>query len=70
MGLFSTDCAYCGKSGASESCSQCGMNFHGQCAENRGDLMVKHESGGLLSSGTTHYKWACPNCGRRSQGST
>ncbi|WP_435114955.1 hypothetical protein [Halolamina sp. C58] len=69
MGLFSTDCAYCGDSGASENCSQCGMDFHAECAQQRGDLQIKEEGGGLLSSSTTHYRWACPNCGRRSNGS-
>jgi len=69
MGLFSTDCAYCGESGAKQNCGQCGMDFHAKCARQRGDLQTKSESGGLLSSGTTHYRWACPNCGRRSTGS-
>jgi predicted RNA-binding Zn-ribbon protein involved in translation (DUF1610 family) len=68
MGIIRSECAYCEESGVDNECGQCGMAFHYDCARNRGDLLVKQESGGFLSSGPTHYRWACPNCGRRSNG--
>ncbi len=68
MGLFSKDCAYCGSSGADETCNGCGMAVHYECAKSKGHLQVKEEGGGLLSSSTTYYRWNCPNCGRIKEG--
>lgn len=68
MGLIRSTCDYCDGKKPDNKCGQCGLKFHYDCAKNRGDLRTKHEGGGLLSSGQTHYQWACPNCGRRSQG--
>lgn len=66
MGLLRSSCYYCGDTGVEEKCGNCGTKFHVDCARNAGHLQLKDESGLIRSK--TKYRWNCPTCPNRSQG--
>lgn len=68
MWPFESTCAYCGETGAGESCNDCGRSFHEECAREAGDLRIKQQVSDLLSTAPTKYLWDCPDCDREAHG--
>lgn len=62
MCLFRTDCGYCGKSGADETCNGCGMAVHYDCGKRKGYLQVKQESEGIQRGFLCHRPLELVRC--------